>query len=319
MSGGTDLQGSMTVLVHAPPSRSQTSPKPPPIFLLHVSSAGGSSICRWAQQQRCSRIPSCGSNCNLGCAHPWDWKSFCRMPACSSPSQLCRPPYKAGCSGLQRYVQRNNITFFASETMLQHDSGQLHGHLCPGFRYVVLLRDPVERLRRQVCYCEWFDLLLLLQKLLLCCDAEYWIAVGHPGALSASKAAFLHYCQLERMSPQPNMRLRTMLASPYMFNASERTSLMGTPALNNYLSRREFSRTRPLTQCPLEVLTAVTLLQSRLTAPLQRVLKADNSNRTWHSPPWSQRVLPSLGRRDRDHVRQSVRDPQPLHCRHSSG
>ena len=43
--------------------------------------------------------------------------------------------------------------------------------------------------------------------------------------------------QLERMSPTPNVRLRETLSSPFVFNMSERTSLMGTPAVNNYLAR----------------------------------------------------------------------------------
>ena len=32
-----------------------------PIFFFHVSSSGGTSLCRWAQQQPCSRVPACGS------------------------------------------------------------------------------------------------------------------------------------------------------------------------------------------------------------------------------------------------------------------
>ena len=163
---------------------------PRPVFFLHISSAGGSSICRWAQQQPCARIPSCGANCNLGCAHPWDWKASCRPPVCSPPDHPCRPPYKVGCAGLRRHAQRNNLTFLASETMLHREPGE-RPRLCPGFRYVVLLRDPVERLTRQ----------------------------------------------LERMSSQPNTRLRAMLASPFVFNTSERTSLMGTAAINNYAAR----------------------------------------------------------------------------------
>ena len=43
--------------------------------------------------------------------------------------------------------------------------------------------------------------------------------------------------QLERMTTRPNMKLRSLLASPYVFNTSERTSLMGTAAVDNYLTR----------------------------------------------------------------------------------
>lgn len=161
-----------------------------PVYFLHVSSSGGSSMCRWAQQQRCARIPSCGANCNLPCAHPWDWRSRCRPPACEAPSRVCTPPFKAGCKALARYVQRHNLSFFASETVLLREP-LAPARLCPMFRHVAVLRQPVERARRQ----------------------------------------------LERMSQQPNSRFRAMLSSPLFFNTSERTSLMGTPALNNYITR----------------------------------------------------------------------------------
>ena len=43
--------------------------------------------------------------------------------------------------------------------------------------------------------------------------------------------------QLERMSATPNHRLHAMMARPRVFNASETTSLMGTAAVDNYLTR----------------------------------------------------------------------------------
>ena len=162
--------------------------RPGPVYFLHVSSSGGSTICRWAQQQRCARVPSCGANCNLNCAHPWDWRSGCHPPACPLATRSCKSPHRPGCTGLHRYLQRHNITFFASETMLHRKEDDA---LCAEFRHVALLRHPVERVRRQ----------------------------------------------LERMSSTPNIRLREMLSSPFVFNTSERTSLMGTPAVNNYLAR----------------------------------------------------------------------------------
>lgn len=147
-------------------------------------------MCRWAQQQRCSRIPSCGANCNLNCAHPWDWRNSCRPPACPVPKRTCRPPHRPGCAALHRYAQRHNLTFFASETILHRDADRPL-ELCSEFRHVALVRHPVERVRRQ----------------------------------------------LERMSTQPNSRFRAMLSTSLVFNLSERTSLMGTPSLDNYLTR----------------------------------------------------------------------------------
>ena len=160
----------------APPRR--------PVFFLHVSSSGGSSLCALAQSQPCARVPSCGANCNLQCAHPWDWRQHCTAPACAPPAKPCRPPYKPGCAGLSRYVRRRNLSFVASETLLAHG-------LCPEFAYVAVVRDPVARLQSQ----------------------------------------------LERMSATPNHRLHAMMARPRVFNASETTSLMGTAAVDNYLTR----------------------------------------------------------------------------------
>ena len=160
----------------APPRR--------PVFFLHVSSSGGSSLCALAQSQPCARVPSCGANCNLQCAHPWDWRQHCMVPACAPPAKPCRPPYKPGCAGLSRYVRRRNLSFVASETLLAHG-------LCPEFAYVAVVRDPVARLQSQ----------------------------------------------LERMSATPNHRLHAMMARPRVFNASETTSLMGTAAVDNYLTR----------------------------------------------------------------------------------
>lgn len=114
-----------------------------PIFFLHVSSAGGTALCRWAQTQPCSRVPACGANCNLGCRHPWDWRSSCRLPACLPVPTACRAAFRPGCSGLLRYVRRRNLTFLASETFLsEHCFGEL--------KYVTVVRDPVERLRSQL-------------------------------------------------------------------------------------------------------------------------------------------------------------------------
>ena len=160
------------------------SPPRRPVFFLHVSSSGGSSLCALAQSQPCARVPSCGANCNLQCAHPWDWRQHCTAPACAPPAKPCRPPYKPGCAGLSRYVRRRNLSFVASETLLAHG-------LCPEFAYVAVVRDPVARLQSQ----------------------------------------------LERMSATPNHRLHAMMARPRVFNASETTSLMGTAAVDNYLTR----------------------------------------------------------------------------------
>ena len=166
------------------------APAARPVFFLHVSSSGGSSVCRWAQMQPCARVPTCGANCNLNCAHPWNWNSFCRPPACALMPRPCRPPYRPGCAGLERYVRSRNITFFASETMLHPSAGS--SALCGAFSYVTLIRHPVERIRSQ----------------------------------------------LERMHPaSPNTALRAMLSAPLLFNTSARTSLIGTPALDNYLVR----------------------------------------------------------------------------------
>ncbi|KAL1511935.1 hypothetical protein AB1Y20_005215 [Prymnesium parvum] len=119
------------------------------VYFLHVSSSGGSSLCRWAQQQPCARIPTCGANCNLPCAHPWDWRSRCRPPACPPPERACRPPHRPSCAALHRYAARHNLTFFASETVLLRDVGS-PPRPCAHFRHVALLRQPVERVRRQL-------------------------------------------------------------------------------------------------------------------------------------------------------------------------
>ena len=65
-----------------------------PVYFVHVSSAGGTSLCRMAAEQPCVRVPS--SNCNLNCAHPWDWRQHCPDNVCARPSHPCRPPYKPG-------------------------------------------------------------------------------------------------------------------------------------------------------------------------------------------------------------------------------
>ena len=33
-----------------------------PVFFVHQSGSGGTSLCKWAQEQPCSRIPACGAN-----------------------------------------------------------------------------------------------------------------------------------------------------------------------------------------------------------------------------------------------------------------
>jgi hypothetical protein len=157
-----------------------------PVFFLHVSSSGGTAVCRWAQEQPCGRVPSCGANCNLNCHHPWDWVQSCRPPACKVPSRPCKSPFKLGCGGLARYARRRNLTFFASETML-HEAPCLRS-----FTYVTVLRDPIERLQSQ----------------------------------------------FSRMHGQhPNTRLRELLSAAHAFNTSERSSLMGPAAVDNYLVR----------------------------------------------------------------------------------
>lgn len=155
-----------------------------PIFFLHVSSSGGTSLCRWAQQQPCSRVPACGSNCNLNCQHPWDWRRFCRPPACALPEKACRAPYQPGCEGLARYARRRNLTFLASETLLP-------AYCFDTFTYITVLRDPIAR----------------LQSLAL------------------------------RLVAQPNTWLRRVLEQPYVFNTSTSSSLIGTAALDNFLTR----------------------------------------------------------------------------------
>lgn len=159
-----------------------------PVFFLHMSTAGGTSVCRWAQDQPCARVPACGANCNLHCRHPWDWRSHCPgQPACSRPAKLCKTPFATGaCDALAQYVRRKNLTFMASETMLFERCFQR-------FHYVTILRDPVERLRS------------LLER--------------------------------RRGAQDPNMRLSRLLSRLFAFNTSEPSSLMGTPALDNYLTR----------------------------------------------------------------------------------
>jgi hypothetical protein len=105
----------------------------PVTFFLHISSSGGTSVCRLAQEQPCARVPSCGANCNLNCRHPWDWRHHCLAPACTPPAKACRPSHKPGCGGLRRYAARHNLTFLSSETML------LEGP-CPDFAYVTVPR-----------------------------------------------------------------------------------------------------------------------------------------------------------------------------------
>ena len=111
-----------------------------PVFFVHVSASGGSSLCRWAEDQPCGRVPACGSNCNLNCRHPWDWKTACEAPACKAPSTPCRPPFRPGCEGLARYARRRNMTFLASETLLLE-------RCFDTFQYVIIIRDPIERLQ----------------------------------------------------------------------------------------------------------------------------------------------------------------------------
>ena len=121
-----------------------TAGRPVAVFFLHVSTSGGTALCRLAQEQPCSRIPSCGANCNLNCRHPWDWRQHCTAPACEPPAKPCKPPHRPGCAGLRRYVTNRNLTFVASETML------VEGGLCADFAYVTVLRDPVARLQSQL-------------------------------------------------------------------------------------------------------------------------------------------------------------------------
>ena len=63
----------------------------------------------------------------------------------------------------------------------------------------------------------------------LCPEFAYVAVVRDPVARLQS--------QLERMSATPNHRLHAMMARPRVFNASETTSLMGTAAVDNYLTR----------------------------------------------------------------------------------
>lgn len=121
------------------------------VFFLHLSSAGGSSLCRLGQQQPCARVPACRANCNLNCAHPWDWVNYCNPLVCASPQRPCKSAYAPSCAGLRRYVRRRNLTIIASETMLPSwHRGESLSSLCTGFAYVTVLRDPVERLQSQL-------------------------------------------------------------------------------------------------------------------------------------------------------------------------
>ena len=118
--------------------------QPKPVFFLHISSAGGTSLCRWAQEQPCARVPACGANCNLNCEHPWDWKNVCPgLPACEPPAQPCRRPFKRGCDGLARFARRRNLTFLASETLLRE---RCFGHFscaaCGSHRTCLVTRTP---------------------------------------------------------------------------------------------------------------------------------------------------------------------------------
>lgn len=159
-----------------------------PVFFLHVSSAGGSSVCKWVMDQPCAKVPFCGANCNLNCHHPWDWSRWCPTGVCQKPAKACRPAHREGCEGLQRYVRRRNLTFIASETLISAG-----GSFCfDEFAHITVLRDPVDRLQSQ----------------------------------------------LTRMyGGKPNSRLRALASQKLLFNTSERTSLMGTAALDNYLTR----------------------------------------------------------------------------------
>jgi hypothetical protein len=118
----------------------------PVTFFLHISSSGGTSVCRLAQEQPCARVPSCGANCNLNCRHPWDWRNHCLAPACAPPAKACRPPHKPGCGGLRRYAARHNLTFLSSETML------LEGP-CPDFAYVTVPRPAASAVLAATPHC----------------------------------------------------------------------------------------------------------------------------------------------------------------------
>ena len=124
----------------------------PVTFFLHISSSGGTSVCRLAQEQPCARVPSCGANCNLNCRHPWDWRHHCLAPACAPPAKACRPSHKPGCGGLRRYAARHNLTFLSSETML------LEGP-CPDFAYVTVPRPAASAVLVATPHCP--DLLRL--------------------------------------------------------------------------------------------------------------------------------------------------------------
>ena len=109
-----------------------------PIRLVHLSGSGGTALCSLATSRE--RVPQ-HSNCNLPGRGPSDWRA--------SVQRL-----NASCASVAAEVQQAGYTCFASEDLLEEfHLGRSHAHAvapCRQFRYVLLMRDPLQLVFRQL-------------------------------------------------------------------------------------------------------------------------------------------------------------------------
>ena len=154
-----------------------------PVFFLHVSSAGGTSICSGRRRSRAARARVWSElqpqlQASLGLEK--------RVPSAGVPRACPRVP-----ATLPTGMLWSSTVQCTSKPYLYGPETYLHEVCFEDFRYVTVLRDPVERIASQ----------------------------------------------LERVSTQPTTRLHQHIAQPWHNNASESSSMMGTAALDNYLTR----------------------------------------------------------------------------------
>ena len=130
----------------------------PPVLFLHMHKAGGSSMCRMATGRLYARERLEGHlNCNTAGDSPCRWdEESATLPvaagagfgaACSLRLQVMRQGGRDG-AGLrgQGAAATGPWTFAGIERFYSDVVDPKSGRLCPGFLYLLLLREPVARI-----------------------------------------------------------------------------------------------------------------------------------------------------------------------------
>ena len=172
-----------------------------PVKYLHVSNSGGQSACGFVHAQHVS-APS-GRGCALKCGK-------CRSLA-ECGGWNCLPTVEASsCGELAQSVGAKRLRFFMTEQPLREMSWDGRW-LCPQFRYVMIVKDPIRRVLSEVARLAPRSYKVAPDELL-----RTWLA---------------------GRCPAHRPRAPRCLQQGFVLHDAPYHALMGTPAISNYLSR----------------------------------------------------------------------------------